>query len=72
MAVTLSILDRSRIDKVVAMVREHLFRVTNRKSHKVPIGTKIDDLKMTLNGVMTVILRFFAKFGSFRCPITSK
>ena len=26
---------------------------------------------MTLNGVLAVILRFFAEFGSFRGPITS-
>ena len=29
------------------------------------IGTKIGDLDMTLNGIMTIVLRHSTEFGSF-------
>ena len=35
-----------------------------RKS--LSIGTKIGDLECTLNGVIAIILSYFAEFGSFR------
>jgi len=36
------------------------------------ICTKIGDLAITLNGIMAVILRYFAEFGSFRWPLRKK